>query len=91
MTYGDGLSDVNINDLIAYHNINKKLATVTAVRPLARFGAIDLDEGMVKNFIEKPKTSSGWVNGGFLYCLKKLYNTLIHATRLGKVDLFLDW
>ena len=71
MTYGDGLCDVNINDLIAYHNINKKLATVTAVRPLARFGAIDLDEGMVKNFIEKPKTSTGWVNGGFFVLSQK--------------------
>ena len=71
MTYGDGLCDVNINDLIAYHNINKKLATVTAVRPLARFGAIDLDQGLVKNFIEKPKTTSGWVNGGFFVLSQK--------------------
>ena len=62
---------VNINDLVAYHNINKKLATVTAVRPLARFGAIDLDQGMVKNFIEKPITSSGWVNGGFFVLSQK--------------------
>ncbi len=71
MTYGDGLSDVNINDLVAYHNTTKKLATVTAVRPLARFGAIDLDKGMVKSFIEKPKTNSGWVNGGFFVLSQK--------------------
>ena len=71
MTYGDGLSDVNINDLVAYHHTTKKLATVTAVRPLARFGAIDLDKGMVKSFIEKPKTSSGWVNGGFFVLSQK--------------------
>ena len=45
MTYGDGLSNININDLILFHNKNKKLVTVTAVRPLARFGAMDIDKG----------------------------------------------
>lgn len=65
MTYGDGLSNININDLIAFHKKNKKLATVTAVRPPARFGAISLENGLVKNFREKNHTDEGWINGGF--------------------------
>tara|TARA_A100001035_G_C27685537_1_gene455184 strand:- start:146 stop:964 length:819 start_codon:yes stop_codon:yes gene_type:complete len=72
MTYGDGLSNVNINDLILFHNKNKKFVTVTAVRPLARFGAMDIDKGVVKNFIEKPKTESGWINGGFFVISPKV-------------------
>jgi len=72
MTYGDGLSNVDINALIAFHNRNKKYATVTAVRPLARFGAIELENSVVKNFIEKPKTESGWVNGGYFVLSQKV-------------------
>ena len=72
MTYGDGLSNVNINNLVSFHNSSKKIATVTAVRPLARFGAIELDKGIVKNFIEKPKTESGWVNGGYFVLSQKI-------------------
>ena len=74
MTYGDGLSDVNINELIKHHKTSKKLATVTAVRPLARFGAMDIEQGIVKDFIEKPKTESGWINGGFFVLSKKVLN-----------------
>ncbi|MDC3024385.1 glucose-1-phosphate cytidylyltransferase [Alphaproteobacteria bacterium] len=72
MTYGDGLSDVNINNLTLFHRNNKKLVTVTAVRPLARFGAMEIKNGTVKNFIEKPKTESGWVNGGFFVVSPKV-------------------
>tara|TARA_X000000950_G_scaffold175051_1_gene212740 strand:+ start:458 stop:1282 length:825 start_codon:yes stop_codon:yes gene_type:complete len=71
MTYGDGLSNVNINKLILHHKKNKKLATVTAVRPLARFGAIDIQNNLVKNFTEKPKSESGWINGGYFVLSKK--------------------
>ena len=65
MTYGDGLADVNLHKLEKFHKDNKKLATVTAVRPLARFGAMELKSDQVINFMEKPKTESGWINGGF--------------------------
>ena len=65
LTYGDGLSNVNILKLLSFHKKHKKLATVTAVRPLARFGAIDIENNLVKSFIEKPKSESGWINGGF--------------------------
>ena len=65
MTYGDGLSNVNLKELLNFHNNSKKLATVTAVKPLARFGAIDIKNNDVINFIEKPKSKDGWINGGF--------------------------
>ena len=65
MTYGDGLADINLHKLEKFHKDNNKLATVTAVRPLARFGAMELNSDNVINFMEKPKTESGWINGGF--------------------------
>jgi len=65
MTYGDGLSDVNLTKLLKFHNKNKKLVTLTAVRPPARFGAIKLVGGNVKTFKEKDKMDEGWINGGF--------------------------
>jgi len=64
-TYGDGLADINIARLVKFHKNHKKLATVTAVHPPARFGRLDLDGDMVTNFAEKPQSSEGWINGGF--------------------------
>ena len=65
MTYGDGLSSVNINKLIKFHNKNKKMVTLTAVRPPARFGAIKIINNSVKYFREKSSLDEGWINGGF--------------------------
>ena len=65
VTYGDGLSNVNIQKLIRHHNKKKKLVTVTAVRPPARFGAIKIINGTVKYFREKNSLDEGWINGGF--------------------------
>jgi len=66
MTYGDGLSDVNIDNLLDFHQEKKSLVTVTAVRPAARFGELDIsNEGVVNSFQEKPQTSQGWINGGY--------------------------
>ena len=65
MTYGDGLSDVNIKNLLKFHKKNKRLVTLTAVRPPARFGAIQLKGTRVKKFKEKDKMDEGWINGGF--------------------------
>ena len=65
VTYGDGLSDVDINALVAFHRAHGKLATVTAVRPPARFGGMELDGDRVSVFSEKPQTTVGWINGGF--------------------------
>ncbi len=75
MTYGDGLSDINLKKLYNFHKKNKKLATLTAVKPLARFGALELTKnGMVEKFIEKPINESGWINGGFFVLSEKAIN-----------------
>ena len=64
-TYGDGVSNVNIKNLVTFHKKNKKLITVTAVRPPARFGEIVIKNQKVTSFIEKPQVKDGWINGGF--------------------------
>ncbi len=65
VTYGDGVSDVDIESLLAFHRAHGKLATVTAVRPPARFGGLVLDGDKVVEFTEKSQTGAGWINGGF--------------------------
>jgi glucose-1-phosphate cytidylyltransferase len=65
VTYGDGLSNVSIDKLISFHKSHGKLATVTAVRPPARFGYMHIESGVVKNFGEKNQADEGWINGGF--------------------------
>jgi glucose-1-phosphate cytidylyltransferase len=70
-TYGDGLSDVNIEKLLEFHKKNKKLVTVTAVRPPARFGALKLKGNLVSYFKEKSRMDEGWINGGFFVVSKK--------------------
>ena len=65
VTYGDGLSDINLNSLVNFHKNHGKLITVTAVRPPARFGAIKLDGDRVSSFKEKSHLDEGWINGGF--------------------------
>lgn len=66
VTYGDGVCDVDLQDLLAFHRKIGKLATVTAVRPPARFGGLNVNGTMVKSFTEKPQAGEGWINGGFL-------------------------
>jgi glucose-1-phosphate cytidylyltransferase len=65
VTYGDGVGNVDIKKLVAFHEAHGKLATVTAVRPPARFGGLALDGTRVKEFSEKPQSGEGWINGGF--------------------------
>ncbi len=65
LTYGDALSNVDIKDLIKFHESHNKMITVTAVRPSARFGELDIEDSIVKTFKEKPQTNQGWINGGF--------------------------
>jgi glucose-1-phosphate cytidylyltransferase len=65
VTYGDGLANVNINKLIEFHGSHGKLATVTAVRPPARFGYLELEDSTVTHFGEKNQLDTGWINGGF--------------------------
>jgi len=65
LTYGDGLSNVDLSELETFHNNHGRLATVTAVHPAARFGELDLDGDRVLSFEEKPQLQTGWINGGF--------------------------
>jgi len=65
MTYGDGVGNVDLKALLAFHQSHGKLATVTAVRPPSRFGSVVFDENRVLEFKEKPQTEAGWINGGF--------------------------
>jgi len=65
VTYGDGVGNVNLRLLLEFHMKKARLATVTAVRPPARFGVLDIEDGFVKHFGEKNQTDSGWINGGF--------------------------
>jgi glucose-1-phosphate cytidylyltransferase len=65
VTYGDGVSDIDLTELLAFHRAHGRLATVTAVRPSARFGGMHVIDGQVLSFKEKPQSSEGWINGGF--------------------------
>lgn len=65
LTYGDGLADVDVAEIVRFHKSHGKLATVTAVRPPARFGGMRFDGDRVAEFLEKPQTGEGWINGGF--------------------------
>jgi glucose-1-phosphate cytidylyltransferase len=66
LTYGDGVSDVDIAGLLAFHEAAGKRATITAVRPPARFGGLSIDDDLVRSFDEKPQVGEGWINGGFM-------------------------
>ncbi|BAZ91352.1 glucose-1-phosphate cytidylyltransferase [Cylindrospermopsis raciborskii CHAB3438] len=65
LTYGDGLANINLDDLLAYHRSHSRMVTVTAVRPSARFGELEICDGQVISFQEKPQVRQGWINGGF--------------------------
>ena len=65
LTYGDGVSDVDITALLAFHRSHGKLATVTAVQPPGRYGALAMDGAAVRGFVEKPQGEAGWINGGY--------------------------
>jgi glucose-1-phosphate cytidylyltransferase len=73
-TYGDGVSDVDISKLVSYHSKHRKLATVTAVQPPGRYGALKMQDGLVEGFVEKPKGDGGWINGGFFVLSPKCIN-----------------
>ena len=76
LTYGDGVSNVNLKKLIKFHQLNNKTLTLTAVRPPARFGAIKLKGNKVSYFKEKSKTDSGWINGGFFVVEPEIFKYL---------------
>jgi glucose-1-phosphate cytidylyltransferase len=75
-TYGDGVSDVDITALIDFHKKHGKLATVTAVQPPGRYGALNMDGAAVRGFFEKPKGDGGWINGGFFVLSPNCLDTI---------------
>ena len=77
MTYGDGVGSVDISSLISFHRQHGKLATMTAVQPPGRFGALELEGTSIKSFVEKPQGDGGWINGGFF---------VLHPTVLNLID-----
>jgi glucose-1-phosphate cytidylyltransferase len=66
LTYGDGVSDIDLDELVSFHRSHGRLATITAVRPAARFGELELNEEVVTRFQEKPQMHDGWINGGYM-------------------------
>ena len=75
LTYGDGLSNVDINASVEFHKKEKKICTVTAVQPSGRFGALGIgDNNTVHSFFEKPKGDGAWINGGFFVCQPEIFN-----------------
>ncbi|MDR2457774.1 MAG: glucose-1-phosphate cytidylyltransferase [Clostridiales Family XIII bacterium] len=75
LTYGDGVSDININSLVDFHKRSGKIITATAAKPIGRFGVLDIDENSsVVNFKEKPHEKSSWINGGFFVCEPEVFN-----------------
>ena len=100
LTYGDGVSDVNLKNLINFHNKFKKVASVTAVRPPARFGQLEIKKSLVTNFDEKNQINTGWINGGFFVFNKKIFkyipklntmlerDTMINLTKKNQISAY---
>jgi glucose-1-phosphate cytidylyltransferase len=76
LTYGDGLCDVNLQELLDFHREHGRIATVTAVRPPARFGGLIFDGDLVTTFVEKPQIGEGWINGGFMIFQPEIFRYL---------------
>lgn len=75
MTYGDGVCDINIKNLLAFHIANKKMVTMTAIQPEGRFGVLDIStDNTIKAFREKSKNDSGWINGGYMVCNPQIFD-----------------
>lgn len=76
LTYGDGVADVNIQDLVSFHNDHGKLATLTSIQPSGKFGALAFegDDGQIKAFQEKPKGDGSWINGGFFVLQPEVFD-----------------
>lgn len=76
ITYGDGVANIDINDLLKFHRSHKKMVTITAVHPAARFGELALDGDIVKKFQEKPSLTQGWINGGYFVIEPEFFNLI---------------
>ena len=76
LTYGDGLSDINLDQLITFHKSHGNMVTVTAVHPGARFGELEMKDEQVITFQEKPQTGQGWINGGYFVIEPKFFDLI---------------
>ena len=76
LTYGDGVSDIDLTKLVEFHRAHGRLATVTAVRPPARFGGLVMDRDVVTEFTEKGHISEGWINGGYMVLERGVFQYL---------------
>lgn len=85
-TYGDGVSNVNINKLVKFHKKHGKLVTVTAVRPMSRFGRLNIKGNKVTQFKEKPQMDKGWINGGFFVFEKKFLDLIKNSKTILEKD-----
>lgn len=75
LTYGDGVSDIDIKKLVSFHKKHKKIATITAIQPGGKFGALDIDNNnIIREFIEKRKEDGGWINGGYMVLSPKIFD-----------------
>lgn len=89
LTYGDGVGDVNIPELISFHKKHGKMVTLTAVRPPARFGGLNiLDNGYIKSFAEKSQMDAGWISGGFMVCEPELLDLIPDVSSSLESDIF---
>lgn len=87
LTYGDGLSNININTLVDFHKSHGKKITMTAVQPDGRFGSLNIEQsGVVSNFKEKPKGDGSWVNGGFFVCDTSILNYITDNSTIFEQD-----
>lgn len=88
LTYGDGVSDVDINDTIKAHNQSGKYCSMTAIQPVGRFGALDIDnDNVVHSFMEKPKGDGAWINAGFFVCEPQVFDYIKEDTMFEKAPL----
>ena len=83
LTYGDAVSNVNLNELVEFHKDSKKLITMTSIQPVGRFGALDInDNNTVASFKEKPKGDGAWINGGYFVCEPKVFEYIKDDTTI---------
>ena len=82
LTYGDGVADINLDDLAKFHKSHGKLVTMTAVRPAARFGDLDFDGERVASFQEKSQLREGWINGGFFVCEPSVFDFIDNDSQM---------
>lgn len=86
LTYGDGLSDIDITSLINFHKNEGTIATVTAIQPAGRFGSVEISGSRVKSFIEKPQGDGRWISGGFFVCEPKVFEYIDNDSTIWERD-----